>query len=449
MRGTNYPHLHPFIAEEDHFVLNIHTSQLYKVDRLMYEILTGELSQQYPAADLISHRQYLEEFEGLTRCPSPGERFSPQIEPVYSTLDLQVAHTCNLNCKYCYAQGGNFGGEDRQMTIETARRALDFFFEHASGEGPFQIGYDGGEPLSNFEVIRDSSLYAVELGKKRKQKVNFTIGTNATLVTDEIAGHFEALNFSPQISLDGHKPVHDELRPFRDGRGSYDALLQGIDTFTRNSVKLASRITVTPKNLNLKGQVEQLYRLGAIRIAAFPASGVPGDYTFTEENLGILKEEYKKTADYILDMLFNKGEVVRFANLTEAIDVIHNAQIKHYGCGAGRGFFSVNPEGNLYPCHRLVGNSDFLLGTLDRGFNTEKTAEILQNHVDSRETCSTCWARYLCGGGCMAESHFAHRDIKTPFVVSCEIYKFEMETTCWMYSKILEHDKTLLDKFCT
>lgn len=449
MRKTDYSHLHPFQEDNDYFVLNVHTLRLHRINEPLFGILTGTIAPHLYNEEIEDHERMLRECEGLKPGPDPGENFKPQKKPRYSTLDLQVAHLCNLKCAYCYAQGGNFGGEDRQMSRERARQALDFFFLHAESEGPLQISYDGGEPLTNFEVIRDSSIYAKERGEKLGFRLSFTVGTNGTLATDEIARHFETFNFSPQISMDGPKEIHDQLRPYRDDKGSYDSLMAGIDTFTRNGVRLASRITLTPKNLNLKEQVEQLHKLGAIRIAAFPASGVAGEYAFQEENLEVLRQEYKKTARYILDTLFNKGNVVRFANLTESLDLIHNAQIKHYGCAAGRGFFSVNPEGNLYPCHRLVGNPEFLLGTLEQGFTTAETEDILQNHVDSRDICRDCWARYLCGGGCMAEAYFANKDIKTPFSISCEIYKMEIEISCWMYSRILEHDRKLLDKFCT
>lgn len=449
MTQQPYSHLHAFQVEDDYFVMNSHTSRLYKINELMFQILDGNPEPSFPPEEIESHRQYLKEFEGISASRHPNHRFTPGMDTAYCTLDLQVSHTCNLACKYCYAGGGSFGGHDRQMSKETAKQALDFFFAHANPEGTLQIGYDGGEPLSNFDVIKDSALYASEWGNRHQQRVNFTVGTNATLVTDTIAEFFSRHSFSPQISLDGDREIQNLLRPFKNGQGSFDSLMDGLDTFNRHGVSVASRITLTPWNMNLKDQVERLHNLGAIRIAAFPATGITGEYAFREEDLGVLREEYKKTADFIIEKLIEKGEAVRFANLTEALDGLHNAQIKHYGCGAGRTFYSVNPEGNLYPCHRLVGNRDFLIGTLRDGFDTEKLAAITNNHVDSRDECRSCWARYLCGGGCIAESHHSFKDISIPLKLSCEIFKYEMEMTSMIYARILAHDKTLLRKFIT
>ncbi|HLP60671.1 MAG TPA: radical SAM protein, partial [Candidatus Deferrimicrobium sp.] len=430
-------------------------SRIYKInDRMMRIInllqeglpaaqISNELGNRFPAEDIAGDLKTLKELDLLI---DKGQTFIPPENPALDTLDMQVSHHCNLACRYCYAKGGNFGGQDKLMSIETAKKAIDFFIDHINGEEDLSISFDGGEPLINFKVTKEAALYAREKVEKKDKTIRFSIGTNATLVTDEIAETFSQLKFSPQISLDGPESIQDELRPFKNGMGAYRQMMAGIKKLKEKGVRLASRITITPRNLNLKDNIEQLYQLGVIRIAAFPATGIPGDYAFRPEHLQILKEEYDKTAEFFLDSLFNKGELVCFSNFTDNIRNFHNAKVLHYGCGAARTFISVDPNEDIYPCHRLVGNEKYRLGNLQKGIDYEKRRIFQENHVDNKEKCRLCWAKYLCGGGCLVEGEYANGDIKTPYDVSCEIYKYEKELSFMIYAKILDRDKSLLKK---
>lgn len=421
----------------------------------MYDVL-DLLAQGYSAQDIIRRfqpdespgdvKEMLHTIHRLHLLETPKEdAFIPQTDPPLDTLDLQVSHLCNLDCKYCYAQGGNFGGSDALMSSATARKAIDYFLQHCDGDAELCVSFDGGEPLINIDVIRDTAQFASSRGNDLGKRFRFNIGTNATLVDEEIAAFFSRYHFSPQISLDGGADVHDELRPFKNGKGSFRELRKGIDTFKQKGVRLASRITLTPQNLQLKDYVEQLHNLGAIRIAAFPATGVAAPYAFQDEHLDILKAEYDKTAHYFLDTLFETGRFVCFSNVTDNIKNIHKAKILHYGCGAARTFISVDPHEDIYPCHRLVGNKKFRLGNLEQGMDADKRRLFLDNHSESKEQCRQCWARNLCGGGCLVEADYHNHDIKTPFDLSCEIFKYEKELSMMIYSRIFAHDKSILD----
>lgn len=451
-------HLHRFKVWGDRFVLNISTSRFYKINQLMDRILgsmmegksmreiTGLLDSRFPPDQIINYGKKIEEMGLLGNGGSDETDFEPPTDHPLDTLDLQISHRCNLDCKYCYAQGGSFGGEDRVMASETACRAIDFFLEHSDSQKTLSISFDGGEPLINFDVIRDAARYARERGETENKKIGFTVGTNATLVTEDIAEFMSQYHFSPQVSLDGNEKIQDELRPRKNGGGSYRQVLAGIDMFTRKGIKLASRITITPRNLNLKDNVEILYNLGVIRIAAFPATGIPGPYAFGPAEVAALKEELDKTAEFFLDILDNEGKFVPFANFTDNIKNLRNAQILHYGCGAARKFISVDPYGDIFPCHRLVGNRKFRLGNLRQGMKRQKRGLFLDNHVDTKEKCRQCWAKYLCGGGCLVEAEFAGGDIKTPYEASCEIFRHERELSMMLFSRIHTLDKSLIDK---
>jgi len=456
MEKTNHlPHLHKFEVRGDRFVLDIPNSRVYKINERMTQVIgllqdgrtPGQIARDpgapFPAEDIAGDLKTLEKLGLLA---AKEKTFSPPETLPLNTLDLQVSHHCNLDCKYCYARGGSFGGEDKLMTAETAKKAVDFFIGQTDGKDKLCISFDGGEPLFNFDVIKEVARYGAEQAAKRDRRVFFNIGTNATVVDDDIAEFFAELKFSPQISLDGKKSIHDEIRPFKNGKGSYDALMKGIAKMQEKGVRVASRITITPRNLNLKDSVERLHNLGAIRIAAFPATGVPGEYVFGPEHLEPLKEEYDKTAEFFLDTLFNKGERVCFSNFTDNINALHKAKTLRYGCAAARTFVSVDPNEDIYPCHRLVGNRKYRLGNLLEGIDHRKRRVFLDNHADSKEKCRMCWAKYLCGGGCLVEADYANGDIKIPYDVSCEIFKYEKELSMMIYSKVLEKDKSLLKR---
>jgi uncharacterized protein len=458
MSTNPLPHLHQFKVWGEHFILNIPSSRFYRINDMMAQIvgllregktiekIIEVLTPRFPSEEIAKNLSTLEKIGLLSNSNGKEESFYPPKTHPLDTLDLQVSHRCNLNCRYCYARGGNFGKPDRLMTVETAKKAIDFFLEQSDGKKTLGIVYDGGEPLINFNVIKEATLYAREKVKGLEKAFYFGIGTNATLVTGEIAEFFAEHKISPQISLDGAQHIHDELRSFKNGKSSYRRMMAGVGIFNEKEVKLASRITITPRNLNLKDNVELLYNLGVIRIAAFPATGIPGKYALDASELNTLKEEYDKTAEFFLGTLFNTGRYVCFANFTDNLKNLHKAKILHYGCGSARKFISIDPYEEIYPCHRLVGNKKFQLGNLQRGIDYEKRRIFLENHVEGREKCRNCWAKYLCGGGCLAEADYAHGDISIPYDVSCEIFKYEKELSMMIYAKIHSRDKFLLEK---
>lgn len=455
---NHLPHLHKFQEGGENFVLHIPTSKFYRVNDMMAQIVNllqegkttskilQALSSRFPSEKITKNLKSLAEIGLLSNKNGKEASFYPPDTHPLDTLDLQVSHRCHLACRYCYAGSGNFGRQDKLMTVETAKKAIDFFLEQTNGNKSLCINFDGGEPLINFDVIKEAALYAKEKEKKQNKFIGFTIGTNATLITGETAEFFSKLKFSPQVSLDGKELIHDELRPFKNGKGSYRKVMQGIEILNENGVKLASRITITPRNLNLKDNVQLLHNLGVIRIAAFPATGISGDYAFGPAELEVLKDGYNKTAEFFLDTLFNTGKYVCFSNFTDNLKNLHKAKVLHYGCGAARKFISIDPYGDIYPCHRLVGNKKFLLGNLQKGIDHKKRRIFLENHVDSKEKCRECWAKYLCGGGCLAEADYANRDIGNPYDVSCEIFKYERKLSIMIYCKIHSRDKSLLEK---
>ncbi|MCU0288410.1 MAG: SPASM domain-containing protein [Acidobacteria bacterium] len=455
-RHNHLPHLHIFETWGEHFVLDIPNSRVYKINERMMRIIgllqegqpveqiSRELEPRFPSAAIAGDLNMLEKL-GLIRTKDKEETFTPP-EPLLDTLDMQVAHCCNLACRYCYARGGNFGGHEQLMSLDTAKKIVDFFIDETKKAKKICINYDGGEPLINYNVIKETTLYARENGEKKNKKIRFNIGTNAILVTDEIAGFFSELHFSPQFSMDGNETTQDELRPFKNGKGAYRDMMAGIEKLNEKDVKLASRITLTPRNLNLKDNVEMLHRMGSIRIAAFPATGIPGEYAFQAEHIPVLKEEYDKTAQFFLDKFLNKRELVCFSNFTDIIRNLHRAEVLHYGCGAARTFISIDPQEDIYPCHRLVGNTKYRLGNIHTGIDNEKKKLFMQNHVDSKEKCRDCWAKYLCGGGCLVEAEYINGDIKNPYDVSCEILKYERELAIMIYAKIVAHDRSLLQE---
>lgn len=403
------------------------------------------LSSQFPGEVIAGNIKFLHQ-AGLFSNPKDTP-FTTPTNPPLDTLDLQVSHKCNLGCKYCYAEGGNFGVQEKMMSCETAREIIDFFVDQTDGSQKLCVSFDGGEPLMNFPVMQDVAHYCKEQETIRDRRFHFNIGTNATIMDDEIADFFSEYNLNPQVSIDGNKSIQDLLRPYKNGKSSYQSMMDGIKMLKDRGVRIAVRITITPENLQLSETVKLLHELGVIRIAAFPASGIPGEFAFRPGDLDTLKREYDKTAQFFLDTLFETGRFVCLSNFTDNLKLLHNAKILHYACGAARTFVSADPHGDIYPCHRMVGNHQMRLGNIKNGIDRDKQRELLENHVDSKESCRSCWARYQCGGGCTVEALFTNGDIKTPYDVSCEIYKYEKELSMMIYSEITNRDKSLLEGF--
>jgi len=332
------------------------------------------------------------------------ERPSPV--PPLGSISLNVAQACNMSCGYCYADEGRFGGKARMMPPHVARQAVDRLIAEARPGADLLLGFMGGEPLLNRGLIHEIVPYAAKQGALSGHRFRFSITTNATLLTDADAALFGQYPFCVQVSIDGPADANDSQRPMRDGRGSYDSILKGLGLLARHGRprQLSARVTITRKSSGLEKILDHLIGLGFDDVGFALVLVSPNDeLALREADFAALLGEMKACGRKCLAEL-RMGRPYPFANFLTAMEEIHRGSHRPYPCGAGAAYLSANAEGKLYACHRLVDDKAFAMGDVWRGSDHEIRQRHLQaSHVDRMEPCRTCWARYLCGGGCYHE----------------------------------------------
>lgn len=331
---------------------------------------------------------------------------TPLAPPALHALSLAVAQSCNLGCTYCYAEGGQFGGAATKMTAEVANRAVDRLIDDAPGDAKLSLAFLGGEPLINRAVVHSATARAAERARMRGIQIGFAITTNGTLITPADADLFEEHGFAVTVSLDGGRAAHDAQRPFKGGRGSFDTVLARVAPLLRaqSRMQVSARVTVTPANLDLVETLDLLIGLGFHSVGFSPMLSSPtGKGEMQPDDLDAMLAQMIACGQ-VFEKHTLAGRRYPFANLLSAMRELARGTHRPYPCGAGAGYLGVAADGALSACHRFVGNAVGAMGSLDAGVDAQAQADWLaQRHVHRQEPCSSCWARYLCGGGCHHE----------------------------------------------
>jgi uncharacterized protein len=360
--------------------------------------------------DAMARGEAAEIDELLRRAGLGGPPFiddTPLAPPPVRALSLAIAQKCNLGCTYCYAQQGEFGGAAKNMPLGEALRAVELLTESAEPGAKLNLAFLGGEPLVNRDVLRAATMRALELAQARGATINFSITTNGTLLTEDDARFFEDHGFAVSISIDGPRQAHDALRPFKDGRGSYDRIMQRVAPLLKlqRRMQVSARVTVTPKNLALRATLDCLIAAGFHSVGFSPMLSAPsGGGEMQAADLELMLGEMIECGRE-----FERRSRLRqrypFANMVNAMREIHRGTHRPYPCGAGAGYLGVSAEGELAACHRFVGDEEGAMGSLAGGIDRSRQAQWLAaRHVHRQEPCRSCWARYLCGGGCHHET---------------------------------------------
>ena len=372
----------------------------------VYGLADGDASNVRAAlgnADMASLDRLLIEF---------GIDAPPYIEPAAPTsfpmraLSLAVAQKCNLGCTYCYAQGGEFGGPARNMDLEIALASVERLFEQARPGERVNLAFLGGEPLINREVIVAATRHALRRSQATGVEVGFSITTNGTLLTPEDGAFFEQHGFAVTISLDGLGEVHNQQRPTKAGRGSFERIVARVATLLamQRRMQVTARVTVTPANLCLRETLDGLIDMGFHSVGFSPMLASP---TRRGEMAGEdMMEMLRQMIDCgrAFEEAIADGRPYPFANIATALAEIHRGTHRPYPCGAGGPYLGVSAEGGLFACHRFVDDNIGRLGAVDSGVDGDHQRDWLATrHVDAQSPCRDCWARYLCGGGCHHE----------------------------------------------
>lgn len=354
-------------------------------------------------------------------------------------LCLHVAHTCNLNCTYCFAAQGKYHGERALMSFETGKRALDFLVENSGKRRNLEVDFFGGEPLMNFEVVKQLVAYARSIEDKCGKHFRFTLTTNGVLLDDEVTEFANRECHNVVLSLDGRKEVHDHLRKTINGKGSYDTIVPKFQKFVkaRGDKGYYVRGTFTHNNTDFTNDILHMADLGFTELSMEPVVCAPGEeYALTEEDLPVLFEQYEILAKEMLRRE-REGRPITFYHYM--LDLTGGPCIykRISGCGSGTEYLAVTPWGELYPCHQFVGDPKYSMGNIWDGVtNTALQEEFKLCNAYARPDCKDCWAKLYCSGGCAANAYHATGSITGTYHYGCELFKKRIE--CAIMLKVAE-----------
>ncbi|MCI5738411.1 MAG: thioether cross-link-forming SCIFF peptide maturase, partial [Ruminococcus sp.] len=350
-------------------------------------------------------------------------------------LCLHVAHTCNLNCEYCFAAQGKYHGERALMSFETGKRALDFLVEHSGKRKNLEVDFFGGEPLMNFEVVKQLVAYARRIEKEKGKNFRFTLTTNGVLLDDEVTEFANRECHNVVLSLDGRKEVHDRLRKTVNGQGSYDVIVPKFQEFVkkRGDKGYYVRGTFTKNNIDFTNDIFHMADLGFTELSMEPVVCAPdAPYALREADLPVLYEQYEILAK---DMLRRKKEGHPITFYHYMLDLTGGPCIykRISGCGSGTEYLAVTPWGDLYPCHQFVGDEKYKMGNIYDGItNTALQQEFKCCNAYARPECKDCWAKLYCSGGCAANAYHATGSITGVYQYGCELFKKRIECAVMM-----------------
>ena len=410
------------------------TAEILKSD-LTWENLKKRLGDTYSEEDL---RDALDDVIELTEdgklfTKDEFEYLVPIVKKrktVVKALCLHIAHDCNLACRYCFAEEGEYHGRRALMSYEVGKKALDFLIANSGSRRNLEVDFFGGEPLMNWQVVKDLVKYGREQEKLHDKNFRFTLTTNGVLLNDEVMEFANKEMGNVVLSIDGRKEIHDHMRPFRNGKGSYDLIVPKFQQFaeSRNQDKYYVRGTFTHYNLDFADDVLHLADLGFKQISVEPVVAEDSEeYALREEDLPKLFAEYDKLA---AEMVERKkfGKDFNFFHFMRDLEGGPCVAKRLSGCGSGTEYLAVTPWGDFYPCHQFVGNEEFLMGNVWDGVKrTDIRDEFKCCNVYAKEKCRNCFARFYCSGGCAANSYHFHGNINDAYDIGCELQKKRIE----------------------
>lgn len=437
--------IHQYKNNGYNIVLDVCSGSVHVVDNLVYDVIAlyEELNQdeivkqlsQYQAEDI------LEAYEEIEALKEAGQLFTEDTyqdamidfkkrKTVVKALCLHIAHDCNLACKYCFAEEGEYHGDRSIMSYEVGRKALDFLIANSGNRVNLEVDFFGGEPLMNFQVVKDLVAYGRSKEKEHNKKFRFTLTTNGMLLNDEIMEFANEEMANVVLSIDGRKHVHDFMRPTRNGKGSYDLIIDKFKKVAemRKQTNYYVRGTFTHYNLDFSKDVLHLADLGFKQISAEPVvASEEESYAIKEEDLPKLFAEYDALAREMIERE-KAGKGFNFFHFM--IDLTGGPCLykRLSGCGSGTEYLAVTPWGDLYPCHQFVGMEEFKLGNVDAGIEkAELVDEFKLCNVYAKDKCKDCFARFYCSGGCAANSYNFHGNLLDAYDVGCELEKKRVE----------------------
>ncbi|MBP3291085.1 MAG: thioether cross-link-forming SCIFF peptide maturase [Clostridia bacterium] len=438
-------------------VVDVFSGVIHLVDDVAYDIIAlyettekeqiiNSLVEKY-AHENLSREEIGECYDEITELKEDGKLFSPdtfapisnklkeKTSGVVKALCLHVAHTCNLNCAYCFASQGKYSGERAVMSEEVGKRALDFLIENSGTRHNLEVDFFGGEPLMNFDVVKNLVAYAREREKETGKNFRFTLTTNGVLIDDDVIDFANREMSNVVLSLDGRKEIHDEFRVDYAGKGSFDKIVPKFQKLVeaRGGKDYYMRGTFTHRNPDFVNDIRTMLDLGFDELSMEPVVCAPDDPAALNENdLEIVMQQYEELASLMLERR-RQGKPFTFYHYM--IDLSGGPCIykRVSGCGSGTEYMAVTPWGDLYPCHQFVGDEKFKLGDIYNGVtNTALQNEFKQCNVYAHPECNDCWAKLYCSGGCAANAYHATGKITGIYENGCKLFRKRMECAIFL-----------------
>ncbi|CAK7012667.1 MAG: GTP 3',8-cyclase [Peptostreptococcus russellii] len=454
--------IHKYNMNGYNIVVDVNGGAVHVVDDVTYRVL--DFYEDKNLEEIISlladefDRQKIEESyneieelvkEGLLYTEDEYE-FHPSFvnrEPVVKALCLNVAHDCNLKCKYCFAKQGDFGGNAELMSLDVGKKAMDFLVANSGNRRNLDIDFFGGEPLMNWEVVKELVKYGREIEKPAGKNMRFTITTNGVLLDDEKIDFINEHMHNVVLSLDGRKEINDQMRLTINDRGSYDTIVPKFQKLVSQRPKdkyYYVRGTFTRDNLDFSKDINHFADLGFELTSIEPVvDDKSNPFALREEDLPKIFEEYESYAAELAQRQL-EGEKLKFFHFM--IDLNQGPCVikRITGCGAGNEYVSIVPNGDIYPCHQFVGKEEFVMGNVHEDEITlpESMREMFREaHVYNKESCKTCWNKFYCSGGCHANAINFNEDIRKPYELGCEMQKKRTECAIMIQAKLLTEGK--------
>lgn len=445
-------------------VLDICSGSVHVVDEVAYDIIgmyetssreaiVSEILQKYPGRQDVTREEILACLDQVEALKASGKLFTPDTfgpmagalkqrsAGIVKALCLHVAHSCNLNCAYCFASQGKYHGSRGLMSFEVGKQALDFLIEHSGSRRNLEVDFFGGEPLMNFAVVKELVAYARSREKERGKNFRFTLTTNGMLIDREVIDFANREMSNVVLSLDGRKEIHDRYRVDYAGKGSWERVVPKFQQLVqaRGGKNYYIRGTFTHANPDFLKDIEEMLRLGFTELSMEPVVCAPGDPSaLTQEDLPIVLEQYERLAERMLAG-YREGKPFTFYHYMIDLKGGPCVYKRISGCGSGTEYMAVTPWGDLYPCHQFVGEEKFKLGNVWDGVtNTAMREEFASCNVYTRPECRDCWAKLYCSGGCAANAYHATGAITGVYQYGCELFRKRMECAI-----MLEAAKTL------
>ena len=445
--------IHQYKLGGYNIVLDVCSGSVHAVDELAYDIIAmfesesrdtiiRELTEKYRTAEGVTAEEVGECYDQIARLKAAGKLFAPDtFQPmagelkartsgVIKALCLHIAHTCNLNCSYCFASQGKYHGDRALMSYEVGKRALDFLIENSGSRHNLEVDFFGGEPLMNFDVVKQLVAYARSIEKQHNKYFRFTLTTNGVLIDDDVIDFANREMSNVVLSLDGRKEVHDRYRVDYAGNGSWEKIVPKFQKLVaaRDGKNYYMRGTFTHANPDFLEDIKTMLELGFSELSMEPVVAAADDPSaLTEADRAVVMEQYEKLAEL---MLQRDKEGKPFTFYHYMIDLKGGPCIykRISGCGSGTEYMAVTPWGDLYPCHQFVGDEKFRLGDIWHGVDNHAIQdEFASCNVYAHEECRDCWARLYCSGGCAANAYHATGSVRGVYEAGCELFRKRME----------------------